>query len=338
MDWNCSATLIGSLPHKDAVEAIDTILSSGIDVPAWPQLPSRGYVESMYAQTGVRLPGIVIDPEAKTITVDLNCYDPMEFYTAVISEDLEYFCHPPEYFSGLYAFLERPLGDFAALKGQVTGPISEGLQIIDTHGRAVIYDEAYGEIIRKNVNMMAKWQVRELRKKNSQVMIFFDEPTLTMLGTPFAGISSKDAVDWINESMEGVEAHKAIHCCGNTDWPMVMSTNTDILSFDAYSYGHTVALYPEEMAAFLERGGTLAWGIVPNTEEGVSIETADTLMRLMEIHISSLAEKGLDTDLLLRRCLLTPQCGLGGLEEKIVPKVLKLLHELSDALRKRYSL
>ncbi len=338
MDWNCSATLIGSLPHKDAAEAIDLILSSGIDVPAWPQLPSRGYAENMYAQTGVTLPGIRIDGEEKSITVDLNDYDPLEFYTALLSEDIDYYRHPEEFFGGLYELLDRDLKGFTGIKGQVTGPISEGLQIFDQDGRAVIYDEAYGEIVRKNVNMMAKWQARELGSRNSNPLLFFDEPTLTMLGTPFASISSEDAVAWMNEAMEGVEAHTAIHCCGNTDWPLVMSTDVDVMSLDAYAYGHTIALYPEETAAFLERGGTLAWGIVPNTEEGVAIETVDNLMGLMDIHLSALADKGLDRDLLHRRCLLTPQCGMGGVEAEVVPRVLELLSGLSKAMKERHSL
>jgi len=338
MDWNCSATLIGSLPHRDPAAALDLILSSGIDVPAWPQLPSRGYEENMYAQTAVTLPGAHIDAERKAITVDLDDYDPMEFYTALLSEDLEYYRHPPEYFGGLYELLDRELQGFMAVKGQITGPISEGLQIFDQDGRAVIYDDSYGEIVRKNVNMMARWQVQELRRVNSNPLMFFDEPTLTMLGTPFASVAADDAVAWINESMENVEAHKAIHCCGNTDWPMVMSTSADILSFDAYAYGHTIALYPEETAAFLERGGALAWGMVPNTAEGAAIEDPESLMGLLEMHMSALVDKGLDMDLLLRRCLLTPQCGLGGLEEDAVPAVMELLSGLSRALKERHSL
>lgn len=338
MDWNCSATLIGSLPHNDAAKAIDLILSSGIDVPAWPQLPARGYAENMYAQTGVTLPGIRIDADAKSITVDLDDYDPMEFYTALLSEDLDHYRHPRQYFEGLHELLERDIGGYRAVKGQITGPISEGLQIFDQEGRAVIYDETYGEIVRKNVNMMARWQAREIGRRNANPLIFFDEPTLTMLGTPFASISADDAVSWIDEAMEEVEAVRAIHCCGNTDWPLVMSTQTDILSLDAYAYGHTIALYPEEVAAFLDRGGSIAWGIVPNTIEGISIETVENLERLMEIHIGALADKGLDRDLLYRRCLLTPQCGLGGLEEEAAPQVLGLLSGLSERMKERHSL
>jgi len=44
--------------------------------------------------------------------------------------------------------------------------------------------------------------------------------------------------------------------------------------------------------------------------------------------------KGFERDLLLRRALLTPSCGAGGvLTEPLAERVLGLLHELSAVLR-----
>ncbi|MFA7342004.1 MAG: hypothetical protein WCY65_02385 [Candidatus Methanomethylophilaceae archaeon] len=338
MDWNCSTTLIGSLPFEDPAKALDLIVEEKIICAPWPQLPRLGYRESMYSQTAARLPGLVANEKEGQLCVDLGDYDPMEFYTALLEEDIDYFQPPSEGHQGLYAFLERDHSSHLAVKGQVTGPVSEGLQIFDREGRPVVYDESYGEIVRKGVNMYARWQQRRLSGIHPNVVMFFDEPSLTLLGTPFASISADEAVSWLNEAMEGVDCHKAIHCCGNTDWPMVLRTDLDILSFDAYSYAHTLALYPQELAAFLEGGGSLCWGIVPNSDEGVRIETAESLFRLMEKHLDGLVAKGLDRDLLQRRCMLSPQCGLGGMEEPDAVAVLRLLRELSDLMRERYGL
>ena len=198
MDWNFATTLIGSQPYKNSVEAIDKVLDGRISCPGWPQLPARGYKEGMYIQTGAHLPGLKIDGDKAR--VDLNDYDPTEAYMAILEDNVDYFVYPTDLYSGFFELLERDVSSFQAVKGQVTGPISEGLQILDANDRPVIYDESYGEIVRKTVNMSAKWQAKRLSSMNPNVIIFFDEPSLSMLGTPFASISDEQAKDWINEA------------------------------------------------------------------------------------------------------------------------------------------
>lgn len=339
MAWNCAATGIGSLPHADPKKAVRLVLSSMHEVPYWPQLPALGFGENMYAQYCTKLPGAKIDGYKKRITVDLEDYDPEEFYTAVVSDDVDHFAHPKDSFHGLYALLEALKGKkFQAVKGQVTGPVSAGLQILDHSGKPSIYDEAYGEIIRRNLNMHAKWQAKKLREISDRPILFLDEPSLTLIGTPFASVSHRQVVDWIDEVLEGVDAIKGLHCCGNTDWPLVLSTSIDLLSFDAYNYAHTVSLFPNEVTAFLNRGGSIAWGLIPNMEDQIANETVGTLLQRFEKYIDMLYRKGLDIDLLLERSMITPQCGLGGLDEAKAERVLELLNGTVDAIRQHYRL
>ena len=289
----------------------------------------------MYLQTGEHLPGIYTRDDK--IIVDLGNYDPTEAYMAILGEDVSYFQAQEEHHAGLYEFLGRDVSKFMAVKGQVTGPISEGLLVEDSTGRPVLYDESYSEIVRKTVNMAAKWQVGELKKLNDNVIMFFDEPSMSLLGTPFASISDDDAVAWINEAIEGVDAITAIHCCGNTNWPLVLSTNIQLLNFDAYVYGKNITLFPEEISAFLDRGGILAWGIVPNSSliEG---ETPETLADRLCEHIDDLVKKGVDRDIIAKQSMLSPQCGLGGCDGEFVDEILELLDGTSKEMRKRCGL
>ncbi len=334
-DWNFATTLIGSLPCKSPKEAVDKVLGGHVECPSWPQLPIRGNCESMYLQTGEHLPGIYMRDDK--IIVDLGNYDPTEAYMAILGEDVDYFAAMEDHHAGLYEFLSRDLSQYKAIKGQVTGPISEGLLVEDSTGRPVIYDESYAEIVRKTVNMAAKWQTRELRKLNDNVIMFFDEPSISLLGTPFASISDEQAVSWINEAIEGVDAITAIHCCGNTNWPLVLSTNIQLLNFDAYVYGKNITLFPDEIGAFLDRGGILAWGIVPNSSL-VEGETPESLSDRLCEHIDDLVKKGIDRDVIAKQSMITPQCGLGGAEDDYVNAILELLDGTSKEMRKRCGL
>ncbi|MCL1904626.1 MAG: hypothetical protein FWG19_00695 [Methanomassiliicoccaceae archaeon] len=336
MDRYFETTLIGSLPFDDPAYAIDRILDSGVTYPAWPQLPALGYSESMYVQTGCNLPNIEIDLSEKKITVDIPAHDPYLMYEAIVSENIDYFKHPQKYHKGFYEFLSRDLSGLKGLKGQVTGPVSEGLQILDKEGRSVLYDDSYAELVRHGVNMTAKWQLNELRKHNKNVIMFFDEPSLTLLGTPFASVSREQAWDILDGAMEGLDCEKAIHCCGNTDWSVVLNTELDILSFDAYAYGHTIAMFPEEISAFLEKGGTLAWGIIPSGDDLIETENVDGLVKKFKEDIGALVKKGMDEDLIIRRSMVTPQCGLGGMDPKNVDKAFDLLFRVAEKMKEHY--
>lgn len=341
MDWSCLPACIGSLPHLDPKQAVDVVLRHIKQVPFWPQLPAMGFEENMYAQYATRLPGARVDDQLKRITVDLDGYDPEEFYTAVLDDDLDYFEHPRSCFHGLYELMEewQLPEETVALKGQVTGPISLGLQVLDSTGKSVIYDDSYSEMIRKNLNMMMRWQERYLRSKCPETVMFLDEPSLSLVGTPFAAISKEKVVSWIDEVLEGVQSIKAVHCCGNTDWPMVMSTSIDILSFDAYNYGHTIALYQDEVIEFLEQKGTIAWGIVPNDAETLASESVESLVERLVTAMQGLSAKGIPLDLLLRQSLVTPQCGLEPLgDEMVAERALHVLARVSQRMREDHGL
>ncbi|MDW5562020.1 MAG: hypothetical protein SA339_02250 [Methanomassiliicoccus sp.] len=339
MAWNCAPSVIGSLPHTDPARAVDLIMDSLRSIPTWPQLPNMGFRENMYAQYARYLPGAQIDEVRKKIRVNLSDYDPEDVYMRILSEDVDSFSLPEDSFAGFHEFMSRDLPPTAlAVKGQVTGPVSMGLQLTDQNDRPVLYDETYAEIIRKCLNLMARWQERELRKKSQQVITFWDEPYLSMMGTPFASVSQDDVRAWMADVSTGLEGLTGVHCCANTDWPFVMSLGIDFLSFDAYDYGYTIVLYPEEIQRFLERGGSLAWGVVPNSEEKLANESVSSLVGSMESMFANLGSKGVDTDLLARQSMITPQCGLSGLDERGAGKVMELLRGVSSALASKYSL
>lgn len=336
MDWNFATTLIGSQPFANPVESVDKIVDGRVSCPSWPQLPALGYKESMYVQTGAHLPGLRL--EGDRAFVNLEDYDPTEVYTAILDDDVDFFAYPPESHSGLFEFLGRDVSSFQAVKGQITGPISEGLQILDTNDRPVIYDESYGEIVRKTINMSAKWQARRLSLMNPNVILFFDEPSLSMLGTPFASISDEEVKDWINEALDGVDCYRGIHCCGNTNWPMLLSTNIDILSIDAYQYVDNLIMFPDELTEYYGRGGTVAWGIVPSNNEMIEKETVSSLVARMESVFDKMEERGINRQKVAARSIITPQCGLGLVYEENIDKVFDLLVGVSGDLRKRYDL
>ena len=111
----------------------------------------------------------------------------------------------------------------------------------------------------------------------------------------------------------------------------------DILSFDAYNYASDLSTYPSEVKSFLERGGVIAWGIVPNDEEALAKESVASLHDRLGEAMAPFTRDGLSFKQVVEQGLLTPSCGLAGLSPEAANQTLELLADLSQYLRKRYS-
>jgi len=164
-----------------------------------------------------------------------------------------------------------------------------------------------------------------------KTIVFFDEPSLSSYGSAFSSLNQEDVIHSLNECFDAIKGLKGIHCCGNTDWGLLLETHLDILSFDAYGYLETISLYPKQLSAFLERGGVLAWGIVP-TSEAILKEDAQSLIKRFKEGVKALAKKGIDPSL-LQRAILTPSCGTASLSIPLSERVCQLTSEVSKRLR-----
>jgi hypothetical protein len=330
------ATVVGRFPYKD--QAVDLVLARLSEMPAWPQLPARDWREGMYVQYAEGLPGAVVDDGAQRLyfTTDGDFSDRLEeFYAAVISGDVERFAISADFAAGLHAFLEKvtALGDARPkrLKGQVTGPFSFAMTVTDAGDRALAYTPELFEVASQGMAMKARWTARRLRELVSDVLVVLDEPYLCSFGSAFINVSREDVIAAIDGAVTAIHdegARAGLHCCGNTDWSLVLATGVDVINFDAYEYFQGLSLYPSELASFLERDGVLSWGLIPTNKplEGISVED---LTRLLNEHFETLAGKGLDRRRLERQALLTPSCGMGSLSVEGAERVMDMLSAVS---------
>ena len=344
-DFDCMATGIGSLPLTDADEAVALALRYLPEAPIWPQLPRRGMVEAMDGQYSEALPGIAADEERQRWYFDTvrDLAPELErFYERVIAEDLEHFAISETHAPGFHALLRALEGGVPAgvrfLKGHVTGPLTAGLMFKDADGRDVIHDETLFDALVKGLAMKAAWQVARLGALGKPVIVFVDEPAMESLGSAFSAVPASVIAEKLDEVIEAVHARgglAGIHCCGNADWPMIFGTKVDIVNFDAFGYLDRVLLYPAEIRAFLERGGSLAWGIVP-TAAFTGEETASGLVERLEAGVARLAATtGLERAAILRSSIVTPSCGMGSLTPAAAEAILGLTLAVSEGMRAR---
>ena len=338
IEFGCLPTVIGSMPHTDPSPACSLVVHYLKHIPAWPQLPKRSFLENMYIQFSHGFPGVVLEKE--NIYID-RCQDlnkPLEqLYAAYLENNVDKYPISPDYAAGLHSFLALNNLSPLAVKGQITGPISWGLTVTDNNRRAIIYDDTLGDAVAKLLRLKASWQEKALSQISKNTIIFVDEPYMVSFGSAFVPLSRERAISLLEEVFGGISGLKGVHCCGNTDWSVLLDTSADILSFDAYNYAQSLTLYPAEVKKFLERGGTIAWGIIPNDDESLAKETIASLKDRLEEAMAPFTRKGIRFKQLIEQGLLTPSCALASLAtEEASARALELLAELSARIRKRY--
>lgn len=339
------ASTIGSMPHSHPTEAVDFVLAHFKEIPCWPQLPKKTYLENMYVQYSENMPGVVVEEGGKRIFINIedNFEKRLEiFYSKYLEEDIDYFSISEAYASGLYEFKKRILAsdnkNIQYIKGQIVGPISFALTVCDQKRQAVYYNEQVLDTVLKLLSIKARWQIGFLKELGKEIIIFLDEPYLTSVGSAYVSIEKNKLIGNLNEVIDIIHKEGAlsgIHCCGNTDWSIVSSTNVDIISFDAYNYADTILLYPDDIKKFIERKGILAWGIVP-TDTNALKETRDSLEVKIEGWLEKLSRKGILRETLIGQSMLTPACGTGSLDTELAEHILVLTADLSDFLRSKY--
>jgi len=339
IEFGCLPTVIGSMPHTDPSAACAQVTHYLKDIPAWPQLPKRTFMEDMCVQFSQGFPGLVLKEDSIYIDRSQDLDKPLEqLYTAYLENNIDKYPISPDYAAGLHSFLGLKSLSPLAVKGQITGPITWGQAVTDDSRRAIIYDDILGDVVARFLRLKASWQEKELRKISKNTIIFVDEPYMVSYGAIATGMgSSKKVISLLEEVFAGISGLKGVHCCGNTDWSVLLDTSADILSFDAYNYAQSLSLYPAEVKKFLERGGTIAWGIIPNDEESLAKETVASLKGRLEEAMAPFTREGIRFKQLLQQGLLTPSCGLGRMAtEEASARALELLAELSAKIRKGY--
>lgn len=334
---NCATTGIGSLPHKNPLEAVDFVLKTCPEVPYWPQLPQRSDKESMIYQFAYGLPGF--DAQSGTFkTEDPELGGKIEkFYEEMLTNPVGIGSISSDCASGLSAFAENQslFEGVKAVKGHVTGPVSMGLSLVDEAGKFIIYNDLIRDVYVDYLSVKAKYMELELKKISDNVIIFFDEPLLYSYGSAYFNLPRDVILEMLKKVMSGLDCTTGMHACHNCDWSILYDVNPNVISFDAYSYLDKFLIYKQQLKQFIENDGIVAWGIVPTTDEKYLSESAESLMKIMDEMFAGLEADGFDIKKILQQSLITPADGVGTLSMEHAQHVFKLNSALSDYLKEK---
>jgi hypothetical protein len=335
---NLHTTAMAILPHDNVEEALNLALS--LDIPFWPQLPHVSYYEDMYVQAAEHFPGIVLRPEINSLH-----FDTAKFYQEIPEmlahwEESEYFDISPTYSVVYHRFLSLDLSGYIAIRGQLEGPVSFGMKVLDENERPLIFNEEVRVVLMDFMARRAQVQLQQLKSRHPQAFMFIDEPGLQFVFSSVSGYTDTMAREDLDRFLAQIDRPRGIHLCGNPDWEFLLKRDLDILSMDIYTNAEIFRCYGKDIRKFMERGGVLSWGIIPTGYEAFDRESQDHLLSYLEDIWATLYQVGIDREQLLAQSLLGPAtcCLINPDREKTVTRAYAWLQELSHRLRDKYGL
>ncbi len=291
------ATSIGSLPHFDPSEAVDFILHAQPRLPAAPSLPARSRREGMIAQAAHGVAGIEVHADG-SLTIDDAALDPEAPLTDPgFSSDG---------FVGLRAFVNAVADRQGPIKVSVTGPVTFGVALAAAGVEPDLAFRVASSAVRQRAVALGQYLAQ--RVPQSQVVTFVDEPAMGSAMFPEFPIRPLDAVDRVSGALAACEPWSitGLHVCGPADWRLLMQAGPQILSLPTDGGIESAA---GALAAFLERGGWVAWGAVP-TDRPIGT-TVERLWRMLSLLWCTLVtEGGCDPVRLRTQAMITPACGM----------------------------
>ena len=210
-----------------------------------------------------------------------------------------------------------------AVKGQVEGPITLSAYVFH-QGRSFLADPALFAAIAFHVSQMICWQIDRLKSAGLPVLMFVDEPALCLEATEERRLNALEAT---LQSARVRGAYAGLHCCAARPFERMYRANPDILSFDA-DEGLELFFAGSDARNFLNRGGMVAYGIVP-TRSGL---TATDSVSIFNRWLQSASRAG-DPQGFVQSAIITATCGLGLLDGPSARESFEVAHGVSKLMR-----
>ncbi|WP_369183113.1 methionine synthase [Streptomyces sp. Y1] len=325
-----AATGIGSLPGTDAREAARTATGAFEHLPFLPELPARGPGADMIGRSA----GLLVELFAQTEPSGWRFADRPGRDTrrahSWLGEDLD----------ALEEFTQDYRG---ALKVQAVGPWTLAATIELKHGEKALADPGACRDIAGSLTEGLRRHLAEVRKRvpGAHLVLQLDEPSLPAVlagrvktASGFQRLRSVDrqvAEEVLRELVRGLDAPVVVHSCApDVPIPLLRRAGVAGVSLD---FSLLTERQDDDLGEAVEAGTAIFAGVVPATDQPASQSKAVSDPAGSVQGIRTLWRRlGFAPELLGRRVLVTPTCGLAGASPEYARRALSLAARAARSL------
>lgn len=296
------ATGVGSLPHRDALEACSFVLDAMPELPHLPELPRRGRGSDAVGRSAALLVDLPVETVADGWQVAARPGVDVRSARQMLDDDLAALAVAAHGYSG-------------PLKVQVCGPVTLAAALRRSRGEAAVADEG---LLRDITESLAEGVAQHLadvhtRVPGARLVLQVDEPSLpaalagrlpTRSGwgrvAPLEHPLAEDAVRAVLRAHDG---ESVVHCCAPAvPWALLREAGATGIGFDLAFVGDDEL---DAIGVTVDAGQRLWVGAVPTTRSVPGKQAAGMVRDLW-------ARLGFGATTTRAATVVTPACGLAG--------------------------
>lgn len=331
----CLPSALGVLPHTTPEAAWDVVVRHLPALPALPLLAAEGEDPATIAADGFG--GAMIMPEElhfdrSAVTTALD-----DLYLAYLQNDV---ASRALSLVGLESWgqYQPVLKRAEALSMVVMGPISLALRLVDDSGRTALTDVVVVDALAKHLYLRLRWQQSVVGRVAQAGLYWLYEPYLNIVGSPFCPIDWPGARQLLEETFGALDGARAVWAGESTDIAaLIDGASVEVIGLPL-PLPNLVAGWAAALGKFIRRHGAIAWGIVPNTVEGLAHARVGQLAARFNAVLQALDAAGLPAADVVNASMIMPEDTLGHLYPSEAEAALALTGQLAGLLRHSYGL
>jgi hypothetical protein len=298
---------VGSLSEQNPVTPLEYIKAQR--VPYTYQLTSIKE-EDMIRQIGYLVNGF---EEKDEFILDLDIHT----YRSITEDDTPLLLDE-EHARSIYLLKKK--GKYDYLKTHQTAPASMCYSTRGSDGSQLVSRSMF-HFFASLTRRIAKGQYEQLSPYCNHLILSQDDPAIGFVHE----MIERGKVDDLNlkyiadmtDSLFPKDAIPAYHYCYDWinlqegDWHYLWDSSPKIVHIDVLSFPPSFdENQAEKVNHFLERGGGLALGVLPNVDDGYNSSVIETLELNLRTSLKEFKQSGVDLQLLRTNTMLSTQCGL----------------------------
>ena len=217
------------------------------------------------------------------------------------------------------------------------GPLSLGLTLVDELETPIWHDELVRDVLLEHIRLRSTWLEQQVGGLAPTTIICLLEPFWSVLYSPFVQIDAATMLSLIAEATQPLQTTVGLAPAGEVDWLPLLESSLQFFSCQPYQQAGLLAC-AGCLNDYFERGGTIAWALVPATAAELDQTTPEQIVAFWD----QLLKRGLEHDVLNSRMLsgsfITTAAGLRSQPLAVAERALACLAEVVYLIRSRYKL
>ncbi|TFG32678.1 hypothetical protein EU527_09580 [Candidatus Thorarchaeota archaeon] len=276
---------------------------------------------------------------------DFNLDMDIHTYREITSDDEPLFLKEKNLHS-LYSLMDGTRYQY--FKTQQTAPATMGFSIRGTDGKQLVSRNMF-HFFESLMRRIALGQYNHLSEHCDTIIICQDDPGLgfvkQMIETKHITDMSFEQIVKMTDGIYPNYVIPAYHYCDDwrvleqEGWYPLWESKVKIVHIDVVRYPAKIdSEQSEKINEFLVKGGGLALGILPNTDDAFEKPVLETLKDNLLSTLTDFHKCGVDLELLENNTMISTQCGLSGASPELTKEIHERSMDFKDIYLKQFEL